>query len=118
MIRMFVLPALWLSLSAVGAPAEATLTNCQNLYVIRIDVSSSSASQGIVFAETPTATSGSFYTYLNTTLSDRAYQQISAMVITAKATGQTIRIVTSAPGGCSIMSDSYFINELEIEPSH
>lgn len=115
-MRCISLKALILGVLCASAPASATLSDCKNLYVLQINTYSSNASQGVVFAESPSATSGSYFTYLNTTtLSDRAYQQLSAMLLTAKATGRTVHVVTDGPGGCSISSNSYFIAQLELE---
>lgn len=116
MIRKSLRLLVALTFLSMSVTANATLQNCNDLYVVRINVDASNASQGVVFAESKSATSGSFYTYLNTSLTDREYQQLSAMLLTAKATGGQVHVETSASDKCSILSNSYFIMKLELEP--
>jgi len=95
--------------------ASATLADCHNLYVLRINTVASNASQSVVFAESPSAASGSYFTYLDTSLPDRAYQELSATLLTAKSQVRTVSVTTDASGGCSIASGSYHLTQLELE---
>lgn len=106
---------LFLALTALASSASATLADCHNLYVLRINTVASNASQSVVFAESPSAASGSYFTYLDTSLPDRAYQELSAMLLTAKSQMRTVSVTTDASGGCSIASGSYHVTQLELE---
>ena len=114
-LRAVVLGALLLA--SVGVtPARADLTTCADVYVIRLFIDTAGVVQ-VMFGNSPTDTSGSYFQYMPGGLSDRVYQSIYAMLLTAKSGKLPVSIATTATGGCGITVGSTSIANVELRPT-
>lgn len=111
---MFASAATLAATLVVASPAQATLADCGNLYVIRVYFSMAEPRPQAVFAESPTATSGSYWQYPTTGLTDRAYQQPYATLLTAKTGKLRVAISTDGPGNCDIAASTHYLTAIEI----
>ena len=115
MKRLLIIALLAAGPCFIGAPARASLATCTNLYVLRIYSNMSDPRPQAIFGETPNASSGSTWTYSATGWTDRAYQQLLSILLTAKSTGKTVSVVTDASGGCDIVAGGHYLTAIELE---
>jgi hypothetical protein len=102
-----------LLVSGIGAsPARADLTDCKSIYVMRLFVDTAGVTQ-VMFANSPTDTTGSHPVYLPT-MPDRVYQQIFAMLLTAKSARLPVDVTTNGAGSCGITAGGTSLTNLEL----
>ena len=102
-------------LTMVGAmPAQADLADCANLYVLRLHINMSDPRPQVVLANSPNDPSGSRWIYPATGLTERAYQQLSAVLLSAKMMRTPVTIVTNAANGCDIVANAPYLTAVEI----
>ena len=84
-----------------SAPAEASMADCKDVYVIETGISMVSGLPWAVLAASPNG-SGGWNQAPASGLPDRYYQQIQAVLLTAKATRAPISVATTGPANCGI----------------
>ena len=97
-------------------PARASLSNCTNIYVISLSFTMADPRPRAVFAESPSAITGSALTYPTTGYPERAYEQLYATLLSAKLSNRAVSITTSATDQCSITSGSQYLASVEVSP--
>jgi len=92
---------LLLSTMIGSGTALASTTDCQNMYVGRIWVQKGAGLTGVVYLNSPSNSSGSYWTYFNN-WTDSERQAALSLLMAAKLSGHKVNIVTEASGGCDI----------------
>jgi hypothetical protein len=112
MIRRY----LTVALVGLATPASATLSDCKDLYVVRLHMNMSDGLPQVVLAENPSALSGSYWVYPNSGFPERSYQALYSALLTAKISRKKIRVFTNASDSCSIGTGTHNLTMFEVQP--
>lgn len=82
--------------------------------MIRVYMNMTTGIPQAVFADSPIAVQGSYWTYPPGGLPDRIYEQVHSMLLTAKSMRLPVGLTTNAPGGCSISAGTHYLTGLEL----
>jgi hypothetical protein len=96
-----------------SAPALADLNNCSNLYVGRIWIERGSGLMAVVFLNSPTDASGSYWSYFNNWSVDEKKSALATLVA-AKLAGHRVNVVTDNSDQCGIVNSAYNIKSVFI----
>lgn len=109
---MFKKAVLAMALGFASLGANASLTDCNNLYVRSLLVAKSSLSEAsVVFGQTPTGGNVSLNVYFDGWEENRR-KDVLALLMAAKATQATVSIKTSADNQCNITNDYHVVEQL------
>lgn len=102
----------WLLGCLVGT-ADASVTDCSNVYIGRIWVEKGYGLFGVVFLNNASDASGSYWSYFNNWTAD---DKKSALVLltTAKLSQHRVHVATEEPGGCGIDTGNRMIKSVTL----
>lgn len=87
----------------LAGAANASTTDCQNLYVGRIWVEKGVGLKAVVYLNARGNTSGSYWSYFNGWTSDQKKEAL-AMLMAAKAANHRVNVVTENADGCGLQT--------------
>lgn len=90
-------------------PAQASTTDCQNLYIGRIWVEKGTGLKAVVYLNERTAVSGSYWSYF-TGWSAEERKEVLTLLVTAKAAGHRVNVVTANADGCGLQASGTVTN--------
>jgi hypothetical protein len=99
--------------STFTCSANANLSDCTNVYVLRVYIGMIDPRPQAVFADSANASSGSSFLIPATGHSDRAYQQLYATLLSDKLNQARVTIVTDGAGSC-VTTGAEFLKAIEL----
>jgi hypothetical protein len=95
----------------ISTSVLADITDCQNLYVGRIEVSKGSDLSGVVFLNSPSNSSGSYWVRF-TGWSESEKKSALSLLMAAKMSQHGVNLKTEEVNGCDIAAGSRVASKL------
>ncbi|MEO8016534.1 MAG: hypothetical protein ABI769_01865 [Pseudomonadota bacterium] len=97
--------------SAATLPAQASLTDCQDLYVGRIWVERGFGLKAVVFLVHATDAGGSYWSYFDNWTADERKSALATLEA-AKLAGHRVHVTTDNVDGCGISTGGTYVKAL------
>lgn len=98
-------------ISLISCSSLASVSDCQDLYVGRIEISKGQDLSGVVFLNSPTSSSGSYWVRF-AGWSESEKKSALSLLMAAKMSQHRVNLKTEEVGGCDITTDSRVANKL------
>ena len=104
---------LCLSVLGLCKGATASIVDCQDVYVGRIWIERGYGLFGVVFLNSPSDASGSYWQYFTTWTADDRKSALATLT-TAKLTQHRVHVTTDEPGGCAINTGNRYVKSVTL----